>query len=102
MTNSKMTKKCTSIVGCFDGHGSAPGQYRWHCPMRHVEGYLGSHWTPPLGNYSLHIAPEATRETCKQTTINKYTYYAGHFDGHGNVPVRYRTHHPMEEAQGFH
>ncbi len=29
----------TSVVGCFDGHGSAPGQYRWHCLMWHVQGY---------------------------------------------------------------
>jgi hypothetical protein len=31
-----MTNKCTSVVGHFDGYGSAPEQYRWHRPMRHV------------------------------------------------------------------
>ena len=25
--------------------------------MQHVQGYLRSHWTPPLGKYSPHIAP---------------------------------------------
>jgi hypothetical protein len=45
----------------------------WHCPMQHVHGYTGSHWTSASGNYSLHIAPAATRATGKQTTINKYT-----------------------------
>jgi hypothetical protein len=96
-----MTNKCTSVIGHFDGHGGAPGQYRRHHPMRHVQGYLGSHWTLPSGNYLLCIAPGAARATGKQTTINKYTYFAGRFNGHGNAPVRNRTHCPMEEVQGF-
>jgi hypothetical protein len=41
------------------------------------------------------------RATGKQTTINTYTYFAGHFDGHGNAPVRNLAHCPMEEVQGF-
>jgi hypothetical protein len=73
MTKLTMTNKCTSSAGHFDGHGSAPEQYTWHRPMQHVQGYSGSHWTPPLGNYSLRIAPAAARATGKQTTINKYT-----------------------------
>jgi hypothetical protein len=72
MTKSTMTNKCTLSAGCFDGHGGVPEQYRWHCPMRHVQGYSGSHWTLPLGNYLLRIASAATRATGKQTTINKY------------------------------
>jgi hypothetical protein len=68
-----MTNECTSSAGRFDGRGSALEQYRWHCPMRQIQGYSGSHWTPPLGNYLLHIAPAAARATGKQTTINKYT-----------------------------
>jgi hypothetical protein len=43
----------------------------------------------------------AARATGKQTTINKYTYKAGRFDGHGNAPVCNRAHRPMEEVQGF-
>jgi hypothetical protein len=101
MTIFTTTNKCTSIVGHFDGHGGAPGQYRQHFLMQHVQGYLGSHWMPPLGGYLLCIAPAAAMATGKQTTINKYTYFAGRFDGHGNAPVRNRTHHPMEEVQGF-
>jgi hypothetical protein len=73
MTKLTMTNKCTSSAGRFDGHGGAPEQYRGHRPMRHVQGYSGSHWTPPSGNYSLRIAPAAARATGKQTTINKYT-----------------------------
>jgi hypothetical protein len=69
--------------------------------MEHVQGYLGSHWTPPLGNYLLRIPPAAIRATGKQTTINKYTYFAGHFDVHGNALVSNGAHHPMEEVQGF-
>ena len=40
----------------FDGHGEALKQYMRHRPMQHVQGYTGSHWTPPLGHYSLRIA----------------------------------------------
>jgi hypothetical protein len=96
-----MTNKCTSSAGHFDGHGGAPEQYRWNRPMRHVQGYSGSHWMPALGNYLLCIAPVAARATGKQTTINKYTYKAGRFDGHGNALVRNRVYCPMEELQSF-
>jgi hypothetical protein len=101
MAKSSMTNKCTSIIGHFDGHGGAPGQYRWHRPMRHVQGYLRSHWMPPSSNYLLRIALAATRATSKQTTINKFTYFAGRFDGHGDASLRNRVHCPMEEVQGF-
>ncbi len=63
--------KCTSIVGHFNGHGGAPEQYRRHHPMQHVQGYPGSHWMPPLGNYSLCIAPAATRATAIKTKTEK-------------------------------
>jgi hypothetical protein len=68
-----MTNKCTSTTGHFDGHGGAPEQYRWHCLMRHVQGYSESHWMLPSGNYLLRMAQAAARATGKQTTINKYT-----------------------------
>ncbi len=68
-----VVNKCTSSAGRFDGHDGASEQYRWHRPMRHVQGYYGSHWMPALGNYSLRIAPAAARATGKQITINKYT-----------------------------
>ena len=67
-----MTNKCTSSAGRFDGHSSAPEQYRPHRPMRHVQGYSGSHWMPASGNYLLHIAPVSSMAIGKQTTINKY------------------------------
>jgi hypothetical protein len=73
MTKLMMMNKCTPSASRFDGHGGAPGQYRRHCLMRHVQGYSGSYWTLPLGDYLLHIAPAAARATGKQTTINKYT-----------------------------
>jgi hypothetical protein len=101
MMKSTMASTCSSVVGRFDGHGGPPVQYKSHCPMQEVQVYFGSHWTPESGNYLLHIAPAATRATGKQTTINKYTYKAGHFDGHGNAPVRNRAHRLMEEVQGF-
>jgi hypothetical protein len=33
--------------------------------------------------------------------MKKYINFAGHSDGHGNAPVRYRAHCPMEEVQSF-
>jgi hypothetical protein len=73
MTKLMMMNECTLSTGRFDGHSGAPEQYRWHRPMRHVQGYSRSHWMPPSGNYLLRIAPVATRATGKQTRINKYT-----------------------------
>jgi hypothetical protein len=37
--------------------------------MQHVQGYTGSHWTPPSGDYSLRIALAAAR------TANKTRMY---------------------------
>jgi hypothetical protein len=96
-----VANKCTSSAGRFDGHSGAPVQYRRHCPMRHVQSYSGSHRTPASGDYSLRIAPAAARATGIQTTINKHTCKAGHFDGHGNALVRNRAHRLMEEGQSF-
>jgi hypothetical protein len=74
MTKTTMVSTCSSNIGHFDGHGGPLAvQYEEHCPMQHVQGYSGSHWTPPSGNYSLRIAPAAARATGKQRTINKYT-----------------------------
>ncbi len=93
-----MMNECTSSTGRFDGHGGAPEQYRRHCPMRHVQGYSRSYWTPALGNYLLPIAPAAARATGKQTKIIKYFLIADRFDGHCKVPVRNLAHHPMEKV----
>ncbi len=101
MAKLSMMIKCTLSAIRFDGHGGPAVQYEVHFLMQHVQGYLGSHWTLPLGDYSLCIAPVATRATGKQTPIYKYTYKSGHFNGFGNAPVRNRGHSPMEEIQGF-
>jgi hypothetical protein len=101
MMKLTMASTCPSIIGCFDGHGGLPVQYKAHHQMQHVQGYSGSHWTPASGNYLLRITPAAARATGKQTTINKYTYKAGRFDGRGNAPVGNRVHCLMEEVQGF-
>jgi hypothetical protein len=39
--------------------------------MQHDQGFTGSHclWTPPSGDYSLRIAPAATRATADETTM---------------------------------
>jgi hypothetical protein len=63
------TKECTSVAGHFGGYVNVLKQYTWHHLMQHVQGYIRSHWMPPLGNYSLRIAPAATRATSRQTTM---------------------------------
>ena len=91
-----MAKECTSIAGHFDGHGSAPVQYRAHSPMQHDQGFIGSHWTLPSGNYSLRIAQAATRATINSTimkhvptlmavlmAITMWRYYTAHIAGWG-------------------
>jgi hypothetical protein len=93
--------KCTSSAGHFDGHGSVPVYNKVHPPMQHVQDNTGSHWMLPLGNYLLRIALAATRATANKTMMKTYTYFAGHFDGHGDAPVHYRPHCPMEVVQGF-
>jgi hypothetical protein len=82
-----LTNKCIFIGGHFDGHSNAPEQYRWHPPMQHVQGYPGSHWTLPLGDYLLRIAPVAARATANETMTKKWTNFAGHFDGRSGAPV---------------
>jgi hypothetical protein len=57
--------------------------------MQHVQGYTGSHWTPPSGD-------------SKQNNDVLFTHFDGHFGGHCNAAVLYRMHRPMEEVQGFH
>jgi hypothetical protein len=101
MTKLTMTPKCTSVAANFEGLADAPERYRLHRPMQHVQGYYGSHWMLASGNYLLCIAPAAARATGMQTTINKHTCKDGHFDGHGDAPVRNRAHCPMEEVQSF-
>jgi hypothetical protein len=96
-----MTNQFTSSAGHIDGHGGAPVQYEVHPQMQHVQGYSRSHWTRASGNYLLRIAPAAARATGKQTVINKYTYKAGNFYGHGDAPVRNHVHPPMEEVKSF-
>jgi hypothetical protein len=45
--------------------------------------------------------PVATQVTFRTTAMKEYTNFAGHSNGHGNVPVLYLVHRPMEEIQGF-
>jgi len=37
--------------------------------MRHDQGFTGSHWTPPSGNYSLRIAQAAARAAINSTMM---------------------------------
>jgi hypothetical protein len=61
--------ECTSAAAHFDGYVEALKQYMQHLPMQHVQGYTGSHWTPPSGDYLLRIALAAARVTADKTTM---------------------------------
>jgi len=64
-----VVNKCPSSVDHFDGHGEALKQYMRHRPMKHVQGYTRSHWTPPSGDYSLRITSAAARATANKTSM---------------------------------
>ena len=97
-----MANECTSVAAHFDGHAKALKRYMWHRPMQHVQGYTGSHWTPPSGDYSLRIALAARQGDSKQNNFILCTHFDGHFGGHRDAVVLYHAHHPVEEVQGFH
>jgi hypothetical protein len=61
--------KLTSVDGRFDGHAEALKQYMWHRLMQHDQGYIGSHWTLPSGDYMLRIASAAARATINKTMM---------------------------------
>ncbi len=86
-------------MGHFEGLGGALVTYGAHLPMQHDQGFAGSHWMPPLGDYSLRIARAAAGATANET---KCTHFAGHFDGRGDAAVQYHVHRTMEEVHGFH
>jgi hypothetical protein len=64
-----MAHKYTSVTGHFNGYVEALKQYMQHHPMQHVLGYTGSHWMLPSGDYSVRIAPVATRATANKTSM---------------------------------
>ena len=63
------TSECASVAGHFNGHEKVLKRYMQHRLMQHVQGYSGSHWMLPLGNYSLHIAPAAAKATANKTKV---------------------------------
>ncbi len=50
--------KCTSIIGHLSMAMAVPRAIQ----TAQLQGYSGSHWTPPSGNYLLYIASAATRQ----------------------------------------
>ncbi len=69
MKKAAATIVCISVAGLFNGHTDALKQCGAHCPMQLDQGFIGSHWTLPLGNYLLHIVPAAARATINKTTM---------------------------------
>jgi hypothetical protein len=69
-----IAKEYTTIATCFYGRDDALVQCRIHCPMEGVQGFTRSHWTPPLGKYSLRIIPADNGVACKKKTTKKAPY----------------------------
>ena len=64
----------------------------------------GLHWKPLDAAIKQLLAPNRPgghQGNSKQNNDVKCTHFAGRFDGRGSARVRYRTHRPMEEVQGF-
>jgi len=55
--------------------------------MQHDQGFTGSHWTPPLGDNSLRIAPAAARATANETTMQYVPTLLAIFYGRGDAAV---------------
>jgi hypothetical protein len=49
--NKTTIKQYTHFAGRFDSHCNAAVQYRAYCPIEMDQGYNGSHWSPPSGEY---------------------------------------------------
>jgi hypothetical protein len=64
-------KKCRQIAGNFECYADAVVQRGAHHPMEHVQGFIWSHWMPPLGECLRRIAPAAAMdEEFVETTQN--------------------------------
>ena len=61
--------ECTSVAGHFDGLVETLKRYMKNCPMKHDQGFTGSRWSLPLGDYLLRIAPAAARATINATIV---------------------------------
>jgi hypothetical protein len=77
MIKLAVMSKCAAVVSHFDSHDGATEQYRRHHLIQHDQGHTKCPWTPPSGNYLLHIAPAAPRATAnKQQSTNTPTLLA--------------------------
>jgi hypothetical protein len=100
MAKLSMMIKCTLSAVHINGCGGPPVQYEAHCLMQHVQGYSGSHWTPPLGAYSLHIAPAAAKATGKQQQSTNTPKEMAILMAEA-VRRYYTVYFPMEAVPGF-
>jgi hypothetical protein len=54
-----------------------------------------------IGRLLSPYCPSGCQGNSKGKDDKKWTNIAGHFDGRGSAPVKYRMHHSMEVVQGF-
>ncbi len=99
MTMAKLliTIKCTSFLWPWWSAGAILSA----SPNAACPGLLQKPPDATIGWLLAPYSPSHHQGNSKQTTINKYTYFAGHFNCQGSAPVRNHTHRPMKEVQGF-
>jgi hypothetical protein len=68
------TKQYTTVATRFDGRDDTPVQCRVHRLMEGIQSFTRSHWTPPLGKYSLRIIPSDNGVACNKKTMKRAPY----------------------------
>jgi hypothetical protein len=69
--------------------------------MEEVQGFGRSHWILAIGLVSAVYYPGGHRGYIQNNDDKKHTYFASHYDGHGDAPVSYCTHRLIEKIQRF-
>ena len=60
LLKKKTRRQSTILASRFAGPGGPPVLYRAHHPTEGVQGYHGSHWSPPSGEYGGRYIPSVT------------------------------------------
>ena len=103
MVNDKINngKQSTSSAGHFDDHADASEQCHVASLNVACPGLLRKPREATIGWLRTPYCLGGRQGDNRQTYNEKYTHFAGHFDGHRDAPVLYHAHCPMEEVQGF-
>jgi hypothetical protein len=99
MTKLTLTNRCTSFAGHSNGHAGVWEQCHAHCAA--CQGLHPKPLETAIRQLLALYCPGSSQGPMQITMKKKYTYFAGHFNDHGNASVWYRMNCPMEEVHGF-